>query len=79
MSIFASLSKSIALFQKCNAVCDAGVAMEKYIEPIIHDLFIAIRMHIPRSNSNFDLKKKKKSRQRIKARKLLGAFMSLYG
>lgn len=34
--------------------------MEKYVEPIIHDLFIAIRMHIPRSNSNFDLKKKPK-------------------
>lgn len=58
MRIFASPSKSIALFQKRNAACDAGVAMEKYIEPIIHDLFIAIRMHILRFNSNFDLKKK---------------------
>lgn len=53
--------------------------MEKYIEPIIHDLFIAIRMHIPRSNGNFDLKKPKPSRQRIEARKLLGALVSLYG
>lgn len=53
------LSKNTSLFQKCNTACDAGVAMEKYIEPIIHDLFIAIRMHILRSNSNFDLGKKK--------------------
>jgi len=47
-------------------VCDAGVAMEKYIEPIIHDLFIAIRMHIPRLNNNFDfLKNPDKGLKRI--------------
>lgn len=56
-----NLSKSTALFQKCNTVFDAGVAMEKYIEPIIHNLFIAIRMYIPRSSSNSDLKEGKKS------------------
>lgn len=80
LNVNLNLSKSTALFQKCNTVFDAGVAMEKYIEPIIHNLFIAIRMYIPRSSSNSDLKEGKKkqhnlktsSRQRTEVDKLLG-------